>query len=188
MFALVLRALPGKLRHRELRGLAQCRTALTKCQGWSWSAGVSAFLPLGCSWPGGRKRDSRKDSCAGGCEPLTRAPGGRGLGIWVRLGTAGSSQSNYCPTCLSAHIGEPKPGSGPQIRERGPQGPLATGTGGCRGAGCCQVGDLQGWGRGSGCEGLVAHRSMAWAGSSLSVATMQLPRGREQACDCMEVC
>lgn len=30
------------------------------------------------------------------------APGVRKLGIPVRLGAAGSSQSNYCPICLSA--------------------------------------------------------------------------------------
>lgn len=45
------------------------------------------------------------------------APGMRKLGISVRLGAAGSSQSNYCPICLSAIVGEAKPGSIPQVGE-----------------------------------------------------------------------
>lgn len=43
------------------------------------------------------------------CELLTWTPGEKKPGMWVRLGAAGSSQSNYCSPCLSACPGGAKP-------------------------------------------------------------------------------
>lgn len=45
------------------------------------------------------------------------APGVRKLGISVRLGAAGSSQSKHCPTAYLPIVGEAKPGSIPQVGE-----------------------------------------------------------------------
>lgn len=116
----------------------------------------------------------------------TSDPGTRceGLGIWAGPGTAGCCQSSYCPTCLSAHTGSQnlalvfRSGRG-TLRDLWPQAP--------------EDEEVQ---PGGGLSGPREEEdvkkqgppAVAWAGSSLSAATMHLPRGREQAGDCTGVC
>lgn len=54
--------------------------------------------------------------------------------------------------------------------------------------GVARGGDFGTRGKEDGCKEPVAPRSVARAGSSLSVATMHTPHWREQACDYMEAC
>lgn len=75
---------------------------------------VPAFPLSFCSWQKGGWRQEEGQCGASRapqgppkvCELLSwLAPGVRKFGISIRLGAAGSSQSNYCPICLSAHSG-----------------------------------------------------------------------------------